>query len=175
MPIVFHCESCKKKIQAPDGSGGKYSNCPHCKHRVYIPVPQEVLDQEEELKLAPIDETDEQQRQRLMRETYALQQTLLKQKEVPQEGAEIPQNQAHAPSGPDDRELLRQVVIALRNMVDGNIDQADTTARALTPHKKRAAGLLDRLAMTDMPEPELADVPPQVLSKFIKSFRAKLQ
>ena len=177
MSIIFHCESCKKKIQAPEGSGGKYAGCPHCKHRVYIPVPKEVLDQQEELTLAPIDEDEERKRQRLMRETYALQQTLLKQKDLPEaqdSGQAPPSSSVVNSNGPDDRELLRQIIFALRNMVDGNIDQADSAARSLGAYKKRVIHLLDRLAMSDMPEPEFADVPPQVLAKFIKAFRAKI-
>lgn len=169
MPIVFHCESCKKKIQAPDGTGGKYSKCPHCQHKVYIPVPQSVLDQEGELKLAPLDESEEQHRQRLMRETYALQQTLLRQKEAP-EGADLA-----AAAGMDERDVLKHIVIGLRRMVDGDLDSAQKAIEIVSQNKKKAIGLLERLASSDMPEPELADVPPQVLIKFIKNFRSKLQ
>jgi len=177
MSIIFHCESCKKKIQAPEGTGGKYANCPHCKHRVYIPVPKEVLDEQDELTLAPLDEEEEQKRQRLMRETYALQQTLLKQKEMPEGAESSPAANSSAavnPNGPDDRELLKQIIIAIRNMVDGNIDRADASAKALGAYKKRVVNLLDRLAVNDMPEPELADVPAAVLVKFIRAFRAKI-
>ena len=30
MSINFHCESCKKKIKAPDPTGGKWGKCPYC-------------------------------------------------------------------------------------------------------------------------------------------------
>jgi hypothetical protein len=168
MPIVFHCESCKKKIQAPDGSGGKYAPCPHCKHRVYIPMPQSALEGEE-LKLAPLDESEEEKRQRMMRETYALQLNLLKQKEVP-EGADLA-----AAAQMDDRELLKHLIIYLRQMADGQISDAQKTAEKIMQNKRKAAAILDRIAMSDMPEPELADIPPNVLAKLIKTFRAKLQ
>ena len=168
MPIVFHCESCKKKIQAPDGTGGKYAPCPHCKHRVYIPMPKSALEGEE-LKLAPIDENEERQRQQMMMETYSIQATLLKQKEVP-EGADLA-----AAAGMDDRELLKHIIIYLRQMADGQIDTAQKTAEKIIQNKKKAGLILDRIAMSDMPEPELADVPPGVLARLIKAFRAKLQ
>lgn len=168
MPIVFHCESCKKKIQAPDGSGGKYAPCPHCKHRVYIPMPKSALEGEE-LRLAPIDETEEQQRQRLMKETYALQATLLKQKEMP-EGADLA-----AAAGMDDREILKHIVIYLRLTADSQMQEAQKTAEKIVQNKKKAAAILDRIAISDMPEPELADIPPAVLAKLIKTFRARLQ
>ena len=168
MAIVFHCESCKKKIQAPDGSGGKYAPCPHCKHRVYIPMPQSALEGDE-LKLAPINEEEERQRQQLMRETYTIQATLLKQKEIP-EGADLA-----AATGMDDRELLKHIVIYLRLTADSQIPEAQKTAEKIMQNKRKAAVILDRLAVTDMPEPELADIPSAVLAKLIKTFRAKLQ
>jgi DNA-directed RNA polymerase subunit RPC12/RpoP len=168
MSIIFHCESCKKKIQAPDGSGGKYAPCPHCTHRVYIPMPKSALEGDE-LKLAPIDEDEERQRQQMMRETYSIQATLLKQKEIP-EGADLA-----AALQMDDRELLKHIVIYLRLMADSQISDAQKTAEKIVQNKKKAATILDRIAMSDMPEPELADIPPAVLAKLIKTFRARLQ
>ncbi|MDO8303139.1 MAG: hypothetical protein Q7T18_07850 [Sedimentisphaerales bacterium] len=168
MSIVFHCESCKKKILAPDGTGGKYAPCPHCKHRVYIPMPKSALEGDE-LKLAPIDENEERQRQQMMRETYSIQATLLKQKEIP-EGADLA-----AASQMDDRELLRHIIIYLRQTADGQTDAAQKTVEKIIQNKKKAGSILDRIAMSDMPEPELADIPPAALAKLIKLFRAKLQ
>ena len=57
MAITFHCESCKKKINAPDNTGGKWGKCPYCLHRCYIPLPE--TNEEEEIKLAPLDEEEE--------------------------------------------------------------------------------------------------------------------
>jgi hypothetical protein len=168
MPIVFHCESCKKKIQAPDGSGGKYAPCPHCKHRVYIPMPSSAL-AGEELKLAPLDESEEEKRQRLMKETYSLQINLLKQKEIP-EGADLA-----AAAQMDERELLKYIIIYLRQMADGQLSDAQKTAEKIMQNRKKAGMILDRIAMSDMPEPELADIPPNILAKLIKTFRAKMQ
>ena len=39
MAITLHCESCKKKINAPDTAGGKWGKCPFCGHKCYIPSP----------------------------------------------------------------------------------------------------------------------------------------
>jgi DNA-directed RNA polymerase subunit RPC12/RpoP len=168
MAIVFHCEACKKKIQAPDGTGGKYAPCPYCKHRVYIPLPKSELEGDE-LTLAPIDENEERQRQEMMRETYKLQQNLLKEKVIP-EGADLA-----AAAQMDDRELLKQIIIYLRQMADGELADAQKTSEKIMQNKRKAATMLDRLAVADMPEPELMDVPQNILAKLIKNFRAKLQ
>jgi hypothetical protein len=122
-----------------------------------------------ELTLSPLDENEERQRQAMMRETYAIQQNLLKQKEIP-EGADLA-----AAAQMDERELLRHIIIYLRQTADGQIDDAKKTAEKIMQNKKRATALLDRIAMSHMPEPELADIPANVLTKLIKTFRAKLQ
>ena len=41
MPISFNCESCKKKVKAPDGAGGKWGKCPKCGHRFVVKHPSE--------------------------------------------------------------------------------------------------------------------------------------
>jgi len=69
MPIKLHCSSCGKKMEAPDSAGGKWGKCPACHAKIYVPSPQI---EEDELKLAPVDETEEQKRKQLMLETYRL-------------------------------------------------------------------------------------------------------
>jgi hypothetical protein len=83
MAISFHCESCKKKINAPDGTGGKWGKCPHCNHRCYIPLPKS--EDEEELKLAPIDPNEEAEYEKMMKETQNLKKDVLHEKDVPPE------------------------------------------------------------------------------------------
>ncbi|MHC4752575.1 MAG: hypothetical protein ACYTFW_22230 [Planctomycetota bacterium] len=55
MAIIFHCDHCGKKIEAADTAGGKWGKCPACHNKLYVPRP----DSGEELKLAPLNETDQ--------------------------------------------------------------------------------------------------------------------
>ena len=120
MSITIHCERCKKKIKAPDDAGGKYGNCPHCKHRCYVPLPHD--DNEPELKLAPIDDEEERRYNQMMRETYNASQNILHETQGP-DGPDEP------PAGPmDEKELIRNIVMYLRMMADGELDQADRIA-----------------------------------------------
>ena len=86
MSISFHCEYCNKKIEAPDDAGGKWGKCPSCHKRLYVPGSEDG----EELKLAPIDETEEQKKKRLMAETFHLTQDILQERDVPEESSEPP-------------------------------------------------------------------------------------
>ncbi len=118
MPITFHCECCKKKITAPDTAGGKWGKCPYCNHKCYIPLPPSTED--EEIKLAPIDETEEEKYTRMMRETQSITQSLLHQTKEPddvQQSGEI-----------DDKELAIRIVNYLKLMSQGALDEADSLA-----------------------------------------------
>ena len=166
MPITFHCEHCGKKIEAQDSAGGKWGNCPACHNRLYIPSPAPADD----LKVAPVDETDEEKRQRLMAETYQLTQDILQEREVP-EGAAEP---AAWTSKISDKELTKNIIVYLRLMADGNLDEAQKTAEVIAPTGMRAVEILDRIAVSDMPEPELSDIPKQVLAGLIRNLRTRI-
>lgn len=166
MPIVFHCEHCGKKVEAQDNSAGKWGKCPACHNKVYVPAPES----DEDLRLAPIDETAEETRKRLLAETYQLTQDILRERDVPNEfGATVT-----SASRISDKELMKNVITYLRQMADGELDLARETADLIVPSGTRAVKILDGIALSEMPEPELADIPPQVLSGLIRDLRARI-
>jgi len=166
MSITFHCEYCGKKIEAPDTAGGKWGKCPSCHNKLYVPSPAS----EEELKLAPLDETDLEREKRLMAETYRLTQDILKEREVP-DGPPVPSGAVYEMS---ERELKNNVILYLRQMAYGELDEADRTAALMTPFAAQATTIIDRIALSEIPEPELADIPQQMLSGAIRALRARL-
>jgi len=166
MSITFHCEYCGKKIEAPDSAGGKWGKCPSCHNKLYVPSPASG----EELKLAPLDETDLEREKRLMAETYRLTQDILQEREVPDGPAEP----AGALYDMSERELKNNIVLYLRQMAYGELDEADRTAALMTPFAAQAMTIIDRIALSEIPEPELADIPQQMLSGAIRALRARL-
>ena len=159
MAITFHCESCKKKITARDDAGGKWGKCPYCNHRCYVPMPEK--DDDEEFKLAPVDESDETRYERMMRETHNITEVLLHQKESPPEPAES--------TNADDRELTVLIIRYLRQMADGQLDEAQTIAEKIVPYRSKAKAILEGILNGERPEPELANVPKKVLTGFIRN------
>ncbi|MHC4963106.1 MAG: hypothetical protein ACYTGA_13450 [Planctomycetota bacterium] len=121
MPISFHCQSCKKQIKAPDATGGKWGNCPYCNHRCYIPLPKS--DDEPELVLLPLDESDETQIAELMQETKNLTKEILSQGDLPDEES--------APAGgnrtANEKEIIKLCILYLRQMADGELGAAEHT------------------------------------------------
>jgi len=168
MSISFHCESCKKKVKAPDTAGGKWGNCPHCKHRCYIPLPP--APDEEEIKLAPIEESEEEKYARMMRETRNLTLNIFHEVEQPDEN----NTKAAVREEPDERELIKAVILYLRQMADGQLDEAQLIADQLAQFNKAVKEILVKMARAERPEPELADIPERVVNKLIKNLNANL-
>jgi phage FluMu protein Com len=170
MAIVFHCQFCNKEIRAADSAGGKWGKCPKCHNKIYVPSidPEQ---EEEELKLAPLDNEDIQRKRELMAETYRLTQDILEEREMPADSAEP----AGAMYEMDDEELKKNVILFIRQMAAGELDDADRTSALISPFGRRVIEIVDRIALSDIPEAQLADISPNVLSGFIRSLRSKIQ
>jgi hypothetical protein len=168
MSIKFHCDHCGKRIDAPDNAGGKWGKCPACHNKVY--VPQAETDGEDELKLAPLNETEEEHQKRLIAESFQLTQSILQEKEVPGAGT--------TPTGPgqdiDEEKLTEIVVRYLRQMYEGDLDDAQRTADTIATHRRQAKDIIDRIASDSSSDPELLDIPPHLLSGFIRNLRTRI-
>lgn len=166
MPIKLHCDHCGKKIEAPDNAGGKWGKCPACHNKVYVPEPASI---EEPLKLAPIDETDEERAARLRQEAFEMTRDILEDSQVVDEPP--------APGSPpeiSERKLDEYVITYLRQMADGDLDNAQRTADLIVPHRLKAIAILDKMARSDAPDPELESIPQQVLSGLIRNLRTRI-
>ncbi len=136
--------------------------------RVLTPIKEE-----EELKLAPLDQDDIQRKKELMAETYRLTQDILEEQEVPENSAEsVP---AGAMYEMDDDELKKYVIQFLRQMAAGELDDAERTSAIIAPFGKRVEDIVDRIALSEIPEPQLANISPHILSGFIRSLRSKIR
>jgi hypothetical protein len=166
MAIVFHCEYCGKKIEAADNAGGKWGKCPSCHNKLYVPS----IETGEELKLAPVDETAKERAQRLMAETYKLTQDILKEREIPDGPAPL----AGAMYQMGDRELKQNIIMYIREIAYGEEDEAERIAALIAPFGNRAVAIIDRIALSEIPESELADIPPQVLAGSVRTLREKI-
>ncbi len=165
MPIQFHCEHCGKKIEAPDNVGGKWGKCPRCHNRVYVPQPATADD---ELKLAPIDQSEDERQRQLMAETFEITQNILEEKTVP-ETSMSGQN-----SDMSEEQLTEIVIRYLRQMYDGDLEDAQRTSELIVAQRRKIRGIVDQIATSDPPDPELMDIPQQVLSGLIRNLRLQI-
>ena len=127
------------------------------------------MEAEEELKLAPIDETEEERQKRLLAETFQLTQSILQEKDVP-EGDPFSSPAQEI----SDEKMTEAIVRYLRQMVDGDLDTAQRTSETIASDRRKAREILSQMAAGDPPDAELADVPPQVLSGLIRNLRTRL-
>jgi hypothetical protein len=167
MPIKLHCPACGKRIEAPDSAGGKWGKCPGCHNKVYVPLPQT---DDDELQLAPLDESELEAQQRLMAETHQLTREILSERATP----EAPPTASGPAPDITEEKLTEHIVAYLRQMVDGRLDEAQRTAERIVPHRRKAAVILDQFARSDVPDPELEDIPKQVLSGLIRNLRTRI-
>ena len=166
MSISFSCECCKKRVKAPDNAGGKWGACPQCGHRCYIPLPHS--DDEPELKLIPLDDEGESQYGQMMQETQTLAKKILHETQMPDDAGE------HIPGAIGERELLRGVIIYLRQMADGELSDAEVSEEKLLQSRGQVKMILKKMAKAQRPEPELSEIAPKLLKGLMKSFYAKL-
>ncbi len=164
MSIKFHCEHCGKKIDAPDSAGGKRGKCPACHNKIYVPQ----MEADDELKLAPVDETEEERKKRLLAETFQLTQSILLEKDMPD-------GMGHnSSSSMEEDELTDTIIRYLRQMADGDLDAAQRTAEAIAAHRAQSREILDQIACSDPPDPRLQNIPAQVLSGLIRNLRTRI-
>ncbi|MCD4831252.1 MAG: hypothetical protein K8R02_05505 [Anaerohalosphaeraceae bacterium] len=164
MAIVFHCGNCKKKVNAPNEAGGKWGKCPHCNLKCYIPLPKS--DEEDDLTLAPVNAEEEAQYHQLMRETYHITEDLLHQIDESPE----PESKTHS----DEKQLVGMIVKYLRHMADGQIDAAIQVADKVAMYRVQAVKILEGMAVAEMQDEKLRDIPPKVLVGFIRNLLTKL-
>lgn len=169
MPISFSCESCKKRIKAPDKAGGKWGSCPYCKHRCYIPLPKS--DDEPELKLKPVDDSELSHIDELMKETHSLTQRILHEDSAIDEDVE----DRGAAKAVSEKEATKQCIIYLRQMADGELPQAEKTLTGLKRQKPEALRIFTAMGRSERPEPELADIPGGILQGLIRDAMSKLR
>ncbi|MFA5238127.1 MAG: hypothetical protein WC476_00270 [Phycisphaerae bacterium] len=168
MAITFRCEHCDKEIKAPDNAGGRWGKCPGCGSKIYVPA----AGTEEELRLAPVDSAEIAEQKRLLAETFRIEQEILREKDEVLEDS--PERAVPVYELGDD-ELKRNIVNYLRLMAEADLEQSARLEPAIIHCGKRALKFIDEIALSEIPEPELADIPPHVLAGLVRALRAKIK
>jgi hypothetical protein len=169
MSIEFHCPKCGKGIKAPDDGGGKRGECPSCHQSVYIPTPEDKL---EPLDLAPIDETEEQQREEMLKESQRLMEETRHASSAPAEDSPRAGGKAPASATPD-VDVYQLVIQFAEKMSAGDLGDAESIGRTLRRYPQKTQEAVDQILMDEMPPNELADIPRPVLSGFLKQLTQK--
>ncbi|GAH74739.1 unnamed protein product, partial [marine sediment metagenome] len=99
-------------------------------------------------------------------ETYELTQDILREREAP--------NAAESALEISDEELTKNIITYLCQMAKGELDKAQETSDMIVAYSPQAIGILDKIALSEIPEPELANIPPQVLSGLIRNLRTRI-
>lgn len=181
MAIEFHCNHCGRLVRAPDEAGGKKGKCPTCQNILWVPMPDNAV---EEFDLAPVDEQEERKKRQMEEQARATERQLLKEKQAAAEGATPSRSEADRPSPPppppvmgaaetaEDMEFL--VVEWVRSMADGDLGDADRSMMQLQKNKAASKQAAQKIALIEPPPPGLQDVPRPVLNRYFKMLRDQL-
>jgi len=180
MAIIFTCKHCGKRIEAPEKTRSRRVKCPGCKKGITVPDnKQQDAHSDNTLKLAPLDQNEEAKRKHLLSETFNLTQTILQERSEPADSDDsIPPMDSpffEPPAEAIDIEELHNIISKyLRLMADGELNQASQLVHMIASKGQSSITIIDKIAVNDMPEPELDGIPPQVLSGLIRNLRSKI-
>lgn len=165
MAVKFHCGKCGKLIRAPREAAGQRGKCPYCQQSVYIPTPEEEL---EEIPLAP-EEGEQPSGDPLDDEAESLLSELGHVQDEPAErpGGE-PRGGATARGAGAAIDVRRVVIMAVRLMRESRLEEAEEVIRRLKRHAEEARARVQALLVDEMPPPELEDCPPGLYKGFLR-------
>jgi hypothetical protein len=182
--IKFHCNHCSKQIKAPDEAGGKHGKCPYCKQEVYVPMPD---DQLEEIPIAPLDEQADQLAKELADEDRRLRGAAAREEDGPPgkrrrayssddsgplrlagEKPDLPPSAAAA------GEITGLIVKFVLAMQESKLEEADHVAAQLQGAASRAKDEVQRLMVDEIPPSGLENLPPALYKGFLKSLLDRL-
>ena len=118
MTIRFHCEHCRRTVEAPDSAGGRRGKCPYCEGSNYIPTPGD----EEEIALTPLDESTERLRRQEVRDLLDAERDLLS--ETSHGANPSPRLSERDPSEVKSEDLHHIVVNYALDMTLGDLERA---------------------------------------------------
>jgi hypothetical protein len=171
MTIEFHCNHCDELVRTADENAGKRGKCPRCHQSVYIPTPPDKI---EPLRLAPVDETEEEERRRLQRESQELSRDLQsEQAETPPDSGT---SSMSAPPPFDDPRLPSDMETLVTDyalyMAEGKLNEAQSLATEIRRDMDRAEEFIQRITIDELPPARLAHIPRPVLQGFMKQLRS---
>lgn len=167
MSIKLRCTHCGKEIQAPEEAAGRWGKCPHCSHRVYIPLPPS---DEGEISLVPLDEEDER---RAERERSYYQEIEYRALSGGVSAGE-PSEESTAKGGAEPHNLLDVLARYVDGMAQGRLADCDEIVAKLVGRQKEVAKAVKQLLAESSTRPQLRDTPPAVVKGYLKQLLAKL-
>jgi len=171
MAIELTCEKCGRPLSVPREQAGRRTQCPHCNNDIYVPTPEEEI---EELPLAPEDSEALTREQQLQAERLRIDR-ILAQAGTSDEDTEPPQPGTRPAPARTARTSVKDVVMSyLVSMRKSDLARAEKALALLAARRSEALRIVDELIADQIPPAEMTDVPPPVYQGFLKTLRSRL-
>jgi len=166
MSIQFRCDHCGKQVVAPDSAGGQRGKCPYCNGSNYIPAP---VGEDELVPLAPIDEGEEQRRQKEIDALFQAEREILAESGG---GPSVPLEHREDLLVED---LHHFVVNYCLDMAKGNLSRARRHVDSLRQYGTMGSEAVNDYITGKTKERALSDLPPKVLQTYLAQLRSELK
>jgi len=170
MSVEFHCEHCGKGLRVPDDQSGRKGQCPACGGPVYIPA----ADDEGEIPIAPIDETEERRRRQAAAEDAAIQRRLISEQPNKRAQLERSMNEGRAVETLSQDEVRRLVVEYVEAMASGTLEKSESVARRLRNYREQTLNAIEQFDASTAASDTIRMLPRPVLMGFLRQLRAQL-
>ena len=169
--IRITCQHCNHVIKAPRQAAGKRGKCPYCQNSVYVPTPEEDL---EEIPLASDDEESLARADRLEKEAQEVAAAIRRERCEPPENAPHP---AAASKPIPDSSLLdinAAIIRYLLAMQISELEKAEAIAGELKGAARQAKSKIQQM-MVDAIRPEaVSSLPDGLYQGFLRKLLEQL-
>jgi hypothetical protein len=170
--IELKCEKCGKTVRAPREGAGRRGKCPYCDASVYIPTPEDEL---QELPLAEESEADLHHEKALQDERRRIERAWQRERAPADDDSRQPPARASSRPAASSGEGIEATVLAyMLALRDSNLTAADDALAVLLKRRPEARQVVQNLASDQIPPPELAGVPNAVYQGFLKNLISQL-
>lgn len=172
--IEVRCEKCNHTIKAPKTAAGKRGKCPHCKSSVYVPTPEDELD---EIPLAPLKEGDVSRSEDDFKEVEAelrrqREEPAGKGKAKPVPGRPVSGRRSASASKID---LNEAIVEYLAAMGESKLDRAGAMLDALRADAAAAQSKVQQLLVDTLKPSKLVDMPTGLYQGLLRKLQKELE
>ena len=171
--IQVKCDHCNHIIKAPRKAAGKRGKCPHCQNSVYVPTPEDELD---EIPLAPVDESADERARRLEREAFEVASALRREAASPDDKEPAAAPEAAAARGPATPavDVGDAIVEYLRAMQASDLPGAERAARELKAVARAAKSKIQQMMVDSMPPAAVRNMPSGLYQGFLRKLLEQL-
>ena len=170
--IRVTCEHCNRVIKAPRKSAGRTGKCPHCQNSVYVPIPEEEL---EEIPLAADEDSALAKADRLDIEAYEIAADIRRDRQKPAEpGGAGPEPVERSEPRQKATNIGEAVIRYLLAMEISDLQKADSIVGELKAAGRQTRSKVQQMMVDAMKPEAVRSLPDGLYQGFLRTLLDQL-